>query len=511
MITPDVDDILALSPLQLGLYSHATLLGPDGEDPYVIAMSADITGPLDVALLRDCAATMLDRHPNLRASFWHEGLSRPVQIVPAGVELPWRHIRAAADQVTGIEEAERRSRFTLTDGPLIRFLLVELPDQTWRLVITAHHIVIDGWSLPVFIAELLTLYRSGGDSDALPAPRLYRDYIGWLAHRDTAADEHVWRRHLEGLPGPTLLSAALGGRAGGLPTRTEIVLADTDTERVTMAARRHGVTVNTVLQMAWALIVSRLTGRDDIVFGVTVSGRPPELTGVETMVGLFINTIPLRVKLDPRTTVAQHCSNLQRDAAELRDHSYLTHSQLRSLAGVGEMFDSLLVYESFPPGDVVGGREFVAGAVSFRPDAMESLTHFPVTIAAHPGRTGMAVLIEVTDEALGPMTAEVLGRRVIATMHRLLDSWDAPLGQVSILLADEDTAHPVTAGRVTAEPAGGVAQRVATTAARVAESTALSSRRDGSPPSPPVGWLSGSPPPQPGSPNPPRCPGRVAN
>ena len=474
MTTPDVDDILALSPLQLGLYSHATLLGPDGEDPYVIAMSADITGPLDVPLLQDCAATMLDRHPNLRASFWHEGLSRPVQIVPARVELPWRHIRAAADQVTAIEDAERCRRFTLTEGPLIRFLLVELPDQTWRLVITAHHIVIDGWSLPVFIGELLTLYRSGGDSDALPAPRLYRDYIGWLAHRDTAAAENVWRRHLDGLPGPTLLSAALGGRGGGLPTRTEIVLPDTDTERLAMAARRRGVTVNTVLQMAWALIVSRLTGRDDIVFGVTVSGRPPEVTGVETMVGLFINTVPLRVRLDPRKTVAQHCSILQRDAAELRDHSYLTHSQLRTLAGVGEMFDSLLVYESFPPGDVVGGREFTAGAVSFRPDAMESLTHFPVTIAAHPSRTGLTVMVEVTDEALGLMRAEVLGSMVIATMHRILDRWDAPLGQVSILLADEDTAAPIAPGRSTIDSSGGVGQRFATTAARFGDCVALS-------------------------------------
>lgn len=470
----DVDDILALSPLQRGLYSHATLLGSDGEDPYVIAMSADVTGPLDVALLRACAATMLDRHPNLRASFWHEGLSSPVQIVPARVELRWRGVRAAAEQLSTIEEAERRSRFILGDGPLIRFLLIELPDQRWRLVITAHHIVIDGWSLPVFIGELLTLYRSGGDSAVLPAPRLYRDYIGWLAHRDAAADEQVWRRHLDGLPGPTLLSPALGGRAGGVPTRTQIVLPEAETERLVAAARRRGLTVNTVMQMAWALIVSRLTGRDDIVFGVTVSGRPPELTGVETMVGLFINTIPMRVQLDPKQTVAQHCSILQRDAAELRDHSYLTHATLRTLAGVGEMFDSLLVYESFPPGDVVGGQEFTAGAVSFRPDAMESLTHFPITIAAHPGRAGLTVMIEVTDDALGPMAAQTMGNRIVATMHQLLDKWDAPLGQVSILLAEEDTTLPVAPGGSRTESSGGVGQRFASAAARFGDATALS-------------------------------------
>ncbi len=178
----DIDDVLALSPLQLGLYSHATLIGPDGDDPpYVIAMTADVTGPLDVALLRGCAAAMLVRHPNLRASFWHQDLPRPVQIIPAMVELPWQHVAAIDDeQAARLEKKRERGRaFTLHDGPLIRFLLIELPDQRWRLVVTAHHIVIDGWSLPVFIGgEMLTLYRIGGDLEALPpstaVPRLHR-------------------------------------------------------------------------------------------------------------------------------------------------------------------------------------------------------------------------------------------------------------------------------------------------------------------------------------------------
>ncbi|WP_328350273.1 amino acid adenylation domain-containing protein [Mycobacterium sp. NBC_00419] len=468
----DIEDVLALSPLQLGLFSHATLLGPRTDDPYVIAMSADITGPLDVTLLRDCAATMLSRHPNLRVSFWHDDLPRPVQIVPATVDVPWRHVGTTADQARGIEEAERGRPFDLARGPLIRFLLLELPDQNWRLVITAHHIVIDGWSLPVFISELLTLYRHGGKPDTLAPPRLYRDYIGWLAERDPRADERVWRQHLSGMPGPTLLSAALGSPGAGLPTRTGITLPDDDTEHLAAAARARGLTLNTVLQLAWALILSRLTGRDDVVFGVTVSGRPPELTGVETMVGLFINTIPLRVRVNPNHTVAQHCSNLQREAAELRDHSYLTHAELRSLAGVGEMFDSLLVYESFPPGDVVGGQEFTAGSVCFRPAAMESLTHFPVTVAAHRSGAGLTLMVEVTDGALGSMTPDGLGRRILSVMRDLVEGWDAPLGQVSIVL-DGETAGRAEATRSAPEFSGGVAERFARTAAEHGDSIAL--------------------------------------
>jgi mycobactin peptide synthetase MbtF len=469
--TPDIDDVLALSPLQLGLYSHATLIGPDAEDPYVIAMTADVSGPLDVDLLRDCASTMLVRHPNLRASFWHQDLPRPVQIVPSAVELPWRQVSADDDQAAAVEQGERSRRFTLHDGPLIRFLLIELPGRRWRLVVTAHHIVIDGWSLPVLIGEMLTLYRGGGNPETLPPPRLYRDYIGWLADRDPQLGEQIWRNHLAGMPGPTLLSPALGGDGAGMPKRTELTVPGASAEQLAAAARSRGVTLNTLLQMAWALILSRLTDRDDVVFGVTVSGRPPELAGVETMVGLFINTIPLRVRLDPNTAVGQQCSALQREAAQLRDYSHLTHSQLRTFAGVGEMFDTLLVYESFPPGDVVGGQEFMAGEVGFRPAAMESLTHFPVTIAAYRSDAELTLLVEVTDNALGVSSADMLGRRILQTMNRLIEMWDRPLGVVAILLDGEarSTGTPKRSGTSQL----GVADRFAETALAHSDSIAL--------------------------------------
>lgn len=472
MISADIEDVLALSPLQLGLYSHATLVGTDAQDPYVIAMTADVTGPLDAALLGDCASAMLVRHPNLRASFWHQDVPRPVQIVPTAVELPWRQERAADDHhAAELEKRERSRAFSLDKGPLIRFLLIELPRLRWRLVVTAHHIVIDGWSLPVFIAEMLTLYRVGGNADALPPPRPYRDYIGWLAERDPQAGESLWRQHLAGLPGPTMLSPALGGAGSGLPKRTELTLPEPEADGLAAAARSRGITLNTLMQMAWALILSRLTDRDDVVFGVTVSGRPPELSGVETMVGLFINTLPLRVRLDANRTVAQHCSSLQREAAELRDHSYLMHSQLRTMAGVGEMFDTLLVYESFPPAGVVGGQDFAAGEVRFRPAAMESLTHFPVTVAAYRNTAELTLLVEVTDHALGVMTPNALGQRVLQTMRRLTDMWDQPLGRVAILLDGE--ALPVRVPERAVTAGGDVVSRFAEIAGAQSDAIAL--------------------------------------
>lgn len=484
-VAPDIEDVMALSPLQEGLYSLTTLAefadGEAADDPYVIGMAADISGALDVALLRECAEKMLVRHPNLRASFFSRGIPRPVQIVPSRVELPWRSVSAAAPgDVPALETGERRRPFDLERGPAIRFLLIELPGAQWRLVLTAHHIVIDGWSMPVFINEMMILYQAGGDLSALPAaPRPYRDYIGWLAGRDPEASQQVWRRHLAGLPGPTLLAATLGsvdtteGQPTALPRTTELRLPGEATARLVDETRSRGITVNTLMQMAWALVLSRLTDTDDVVFGVTVSGRPPELTGVETMVGLFINTVPLRVRLDPAASAGEQCRAVQRDAALLREHSYLGHAQLRALGGVGEMFDTLLVYENFPMNGLSSSGELTAGGATFRPSALQTLSHFPIAIAAHMEAGELVVLIEAIDGALGVIPAATFGQRVLSTAERLLRDWARPLREISVLFEDE--VAPLRAAGAPAAPSQpSIHARFADVVARTPDSPAVS-------------------------------------
>ncbi|MFI5511045.1 amino acid adenylation domain-containing protein [Mycobacterium sp. NPDC051804] len=437
---------MALSPLQQGLFSLAQLSSGDGglaggEDPYVIAMSADIFGELDSDLLRTCAAQLLARHPNLRASFFRGDLSRPVQVIPSRVDIPWRTITATADEVEALDTDERLRPFDLERGPAIRFVLIEVPESHWRFVVVAHHIIIDGWSLPLFIGELISMYSAGGDAGVLPPPpRLYRDYIGWLAARDQDASRTLWREHLGGTDGPTLLSPTLsaGELEVGPARRTELKLDIDATAALADAARSRGVTVNTVVQMAWATLLSAFTDRSDVVFGVTVSGRPSELTGVETMVGLFINTVPLRVRLDPSAGAGRQCIALQREAAKLRDHSYLPHAELRALGGIGELFDTLLVYENFPPGGLVGGGEFTANGAIFRPAALESLSHFPVTVAAHMVDDQLTVMVEVVDGALGSMAPDSLCERLLNTVQLLITKWDSPLRDINVLLDGEE-------------------------------------------------------------------------
>ena len=302
--------------------------------------------------------------------------------------------------------------------------------------------------------------------------RPYRDYIGWLAGRDHEASRRLWRRHLDKIDAPTLLTPALtsSAPAPGRPRLTEVKLEAESTRRLTEGARSRGVTVNTLIQLAWAGVLSVLTDRADVTFGVTVSGRPGELAGVERMVGLFVNTVPLRVRLDPADRTGSQCLALQREAAELRDHSYLSHADLRAMAGIGELFDTLLVYENFPPGGLVGASEFPANGATFVPSTLESLSHFPVTLAAHLAGEQLTVFVEVLDGALGQLQPETLGRRVLHIAQRLISCWDRPLREVGILLPGEDLV-PSAAGD--AVGGGGVHTRFTQVAAARLGSVAL--------------------------------------
>ena len=406
-----IEDVITLSPLQHELLALALLSETPAEDPYTITLAIDVYGSLDSELLRECATAMLSRHPNLRARFVSRGLPHPVQVVPAVVDLAWRQVTVTAETAAVLEADEQQRGFDLEQGPPLRFLLLELPDARWRLVITAHHIVIDGWSMVILLNEMLALYRAGGVLDSLAAPpRPFRDYIAWLARWDSGPGERFWRGYLGGMSAPTLLSTALADRRAGQPgnqsQHTRLCLDTAATARLADSARRCGVTINALLQVAWGMMLASLTGRDDVVFGVAVAGRPAELAGFKSMVGLFVNTVPLRMRLDPTTTVADQCAAAQRDTALLQEYGYLTHASLRKLADVGEMFDTLLAFENFPSGGLAIDEDFTADAVTFRSSAWQSPTHFPVTITAELTDDELTITIAVTPNPGGTYTTQ---------------------------------------------------------------------------------------------------------
>ncbi|WP_063127866.1 non-ribosomal peptide synthetase [Nocardia fusca] len=435
---PEIEDVLALSPLQEGFFTLARLAG-DG-DLYSMQFVLEITGPLDSERLRRSARAILTRHANLRVAFWDRDLPKPVQIVPTAAELPWSMREITADELDEVFGAQARAPFELDRGPLLRVLLARLPDETCRLILTAHHIVLDGWSLGVFFHELFALYDAGADASALPAPRPYRDYIGWLAARDSAADLRQWVRYLDRVE--PLLVAEPGDSAVNTVVPTEHLqsLGRAGTERLVAWARTHGLTMNTVVQYAWALVLGRLTDRRDIVFGTTVSGRPDELPGVETMIGLFINTVPVRIRLD-ETSGVDGLLRWQRELAAMRDAGYTSLSSIQRTLGAGTLFDTLSVFENAPMNDVLRTTT-AADGVQFRPVVSQSLTHYPLAVTSFLHDGELVVGIEAVQSALGALSGPDVGSRLLRVLRQLPESDTWTPDTVDVLLPGEYPGAP---------------------------------------------------------------------
>ncbi|MFE4977995.1 amino acid adenylation domain-containing protein, partial [Kitasatospora sp. NPDC056651] len=345
-----------------------------------------------------------------------------VQVVVRDVRLPWTE----AD-LTELGEAERQAeaehlaaadrtrKFDLRRPPLLRLLLLKLGEDHHRLVLTNHHILWDGWSMPILIGELLALYAQQGDDVGLPRVTPYRDYLGWLAAQDLDAARTAWSAELAGLEGPTLVAREVADRAPALPEQLTVELSEEFTERLGALARRCSATVSTVIQAAWGILLARTTGRDDVVFGATVSGRPPELPGVEQMVGLFINTLPVRVRLRNDETVREFLAGLQRRQAELTDHHDLGLTEIQQLAGHGTLFDTTTVFESYP----LDPSAWHSPAEGLRLAGIQAVdaTHYPLTLAAIPGPRLALRLAYRTDVFTAEQAEQYLSR-----LRRLLEA-----------------------------------------------------------------------------------------
>ncbi|MFD4183008.1 condensation domain-containing protein, partial [Rhodococcus sp. NPDC058514] len=306
---PELTDIWSLSPLQSGLLFHA-LLADKSIDQYTVQLALDVRGA-DPDRIRRAAQALLDRHPNLRTSFVADIDGVTVQVQHGRAVLPWAECDVSALDEQGREaeiarvlDEDRQHRFDMATPPLLRFLLIRTGPDTHRLVMTNHHILLDGWSAPLLLRELLALYATDGDATALPRANAYRDYLKWLSQRDSEKSLDVWMQALAGVDEPTLVAPLDRARLQWDTSLDVFVEMGVErTERLRAVARERGLTLNTLIRAAWGIIVAELTGRDDVVFGSTVSGRPPQIPGIESMIGLFINTLPVRITLDPRESL----------------------------------------------------------------------------------------------------------------------------------------------------------------------------------------------------------------
>ncbi|WP_069170192.1 non-ribosomal peptide synthetase [Streptomyces griseus] len=483
-----LEDVLPLTPLQAGMLFHA-LYDSHAVDVYTAQFVFDLEGPVDVPALRAAVDGLLRRHANLRVGFLHEDLDEPVQAVAAEVPVPLEELdltpadgtRTARERLTAFLTADRTRRFDLTTPPLIRFTLVRTAAERHRLVMTSHHILLDGWSMPLLVRELFELYAHRGDDLTLPRVAPYRTYLAWLAQQDRAAALDTWRTALAGIESPTLLAGRAARdvpAAADLPETLVLDLDATTTHRLRETARAHRLTLNTLVQGAWGLLLAHLTGRPDVVFGTTVSGRPPEIPGIESMVGLFINTVPVRLRPVPGETLAALLARLQEEQGRLLGSQYVGLTEIRGVTDLDELFDTLAVFENYPMDAEAlrTAQRELPGGLAVTGFSGTDAAHYPLTLTIAPGDA-----LKIT---FG-YRAAVLDRdevaRTVARMRRLLTAMAAGLdGRVDAapVLLDGEREALVSRGRgaelAGRSPDGSIPDAVARRAALSPDAVAVS-------------------------------------
>ncbi|HZE14302.1 MAG TPA: condensation domain-containing protein, partial [Mycobacterium sp.] len=331
--------------------------------------------------------------------------------------------------------AERAVVCDLANPPAFRAALIRTAEDRHRFVLTNHHIVLDGWSIPVLLREIFASYHG----QRLPAAGSYRSFVTWLAGRDLAAAHAAWREGLAGFDTPTLVGPP--GRLGlGRQGVASVRVPEETTRAVSELARSSHTTVNIVLQGAFAQLLCWLTGQHDVAFGTTVSGRPAEVAGADSMVGLLINTVPVRARITATTTTAHLLDQLQNTHTHTLEHQHLALSQIHRITGQDKLFDTLFVYENYPIDTGVPLSDHELAITEFT--SRES-THYPLTMVALPGHelglrveydtdvfdaASIEALIERLQRVLVAMTAEPTRR--LSSMDLLDEAEHARLDEI---------------------------------------------------------------------------------
>ena len=428
-------DIYPLSPLQQGMLFHS--LYDDQDVAYLNQLQVEISN-LDVERFKAAWHQVLERHEILRSGFV-EDAGAPLQWVARGIELPWFESdwREREDLSAAIERLaeEQRAPFDLTVPPLMRLALVKVADNRHCFVWTRHHLLLDGWSTSQLMGEVLRCYAG---ETLPPTEGRYRDYIEWLQRRDADASEAYWRDQLQHLDAPTHLVSAMPKSHEAQVGHQEITLSldSTTTQRLENFAKAAHVTLNTLMQGAWSLLVARYTGQDSICFGATVAGRPAELPAAEQLIGPFINTLPVIVSLDPTLRVDKWLRQLQEQNLASREHEHTPLYDIQRWAGQGgqSLFDCLLVFENYPVDAALDQN--LPGELAFGEVTNREQTNYPVTLAVFQ-KEALELCCSYSRSQLDDSTAAMLIQHLVRALEQLSDSATQRVGEIDWLSDDE--------------------------------------------------------------------------
>ncbi|TGV29330.1 non-ribosomal peptide synthetase, partial [Mesorhizobium sp. M00.F.Ca.ET.186.01.1.1] len=448
-----IEDVYTLSPLQQGMLFHS-LYSQDSGD-YVVQFAVTFQN-LDVSVLEKAWQNVLDRHSILRTHFVWEGLSEPHQVVRKDVKVTltkedWRHLQADVqdEMLAAFLEEDRRRSFDIAQAPLSRWVVFQTKDEEYRFVWSFHHVLLDGWSVPIVLNELLAHYAaiSEGREGKLVPSQPFSQYIAWLKRRDREKAKPFWTDQLKGFHEPTSLGMGKNVAVSQQKQYKEqsVLLSEEATEHLQSFTREHQLTLNTLVQGAWGWILGSYSGEEEVLFGATGSGRPADLPGVETMVGSFINTLPLRVPLQTDATLLAWLKDLQRRQLEIREYEY---TPLFDIQGWSELprgsalFESILVFENYPTVQAAKkGEGEAASATSgvsleIHDVAAVEQTNYPLTLVAAPGKQ-VAFKLKYDQDRFDDAMIERVLNQMTRLMVYMSKSPELRLNDVALMDEDE--------------------------------------------------------------------------
>jgi amino acid adenylation domain-containing protein/non-ribosomal peptide synthase protein (TIGR01720 family) len=442
-----VEDVYPLTPMQSGMAFHALSQGEQGV--YFEQTSFVLDGVADPRVLAGAFQQVVDRTPVLRSRVVWEGVPEPVQVVQREATLPvtyldWTSLSEPLrrEELRGLLERDRAEGMDLAAVPLARVALARLSDTEVQVVWSFHHVLLDGWSVFQVLSDVFACHAALAGHDtadaALPLRRPFGDYLRWLGEQDRQEAEQYWRKVLSGLESPTALPydrAPVQAHTTRSSEWLALELSEELSGGLRGLAQRNGLTLNTVVQGVWALLLSRSSGQRDVCFGTTVSARPADLPGVETITGIFLNTLPVRAGVDDPAPLVEWLQDLQATQAESRRFDYVSLAQLQTwgdLPGGVNLFDSIVVFENYPINDEA------AAAHGLRLRGLEAVetTNYPLSVVVSPGRR-LSVELGYDPDLFDPATIERLGGRLTSVLEAVAAEPATPLGRIDILTEDE--------------------------------------------------------------------------
>ncbi|KAA3660470.1 MAG: non-ribosomal peptide synthetase, partial [Chloroflexi bacterium] len=457
----NVADIYPLTPTQQGILYH-TIRAPESE-VYFEQIRCMLDGPLDVLKMQAAWDTVVERHPVLRTAFLWEGLDTPLQVVRQTVTIPWdiRDWQTTTETVeTQLEKLAgdyRQKGFNLAKAPLLRMVLVKLADERHHFIWNFHHLMTDGWSTHQMFKEAFDVYESlvRGEQPTLPTIKPFRNYVAWLKKQDNAAAESFWREQLAGFETPTPLQVDKRGANTSISyAEADIHLTTETTAALNALARQNRLTLGTLVQGAWAILLSRYSGEQDVSFGITLSGRPASLPGVENMVGMFINTLPLRTPVPDSQPLLPWLEQLQSRQLAVRqyEHTPLSNVQRWSDVPAGQsLFDSIVVFENYPAPEDNGQQSLTINDMRYREQS-----NYPLALLVVPDEQ-MRLLVIYNQNRFEADTIQRLLGHLTTLLAAIAAQPELTLGELPLLTDreriqifrewnDTATSAPLSAG-----------------------------------------------------------------